>query len=307
MGSIPGNFALAQAEPKAPAPWPAVEVIASVNKATMSLDIEWRSVIPTEERYAQCLAATKAGFPILVGPGKAIIERPCVLVGSGLSAITLLPEIRQRYERGEEIIAIKGAHDWLVKNDIIPRAAIALDPQKSRAKCFKRLRREVLYLCASQMHSDTWEHLRGYQVLLWHSRIALEQEKRPGWGSAYLVPGCSTTGNSAICLLYLLGRRRFELYGFDSSLPPAASWHQSLMWWLKGRLLKLDGARVPKDRQVVEVLVGGERFHTTAELVMQAQEVPLLLQQLPEVKVNAHGRGYYQALLAAGKAQGWPV
>lgn len=303
-----GAFSPSFEAPPAGTPrWKAAPSLAMVNGAPVPLKIEGACVLPSEERYAHCEAAMNAGLPVLVGPGRSIIESPCVLVGSGPSAIPLLPEIRQRYERGEEIIALKGAHDWLVRNGIIPRAAVALDPQQSRAKCFRRPQAKVLYLCASQMHPDTWGHLRGHKVLIWHSRISLNQERRPGWGRAFLVPCCSTTGNSAIYLLYLMGRRRFELYGFDSSLPPLTSRWQRLVARVKGRALKLDGARVPPSKRVVEVVVGDRRFPTTAELVQQAQELAPLLQSLPDIKVNAHGHGYYQALLAEGKRQGWPV
>lgn len=298
--------------------WPNVPITALAHGQPVPIKIDSACVIATDDRYANCEAALKSGFPVLVGRNNRIVEAPCVLVGSGPSAIPLLPEIRARYERGEEIIALKGAHDWLVKNGIVPKAAIAMDGQRSRAKCFKRRRKDVLYLCASQMHPDTWAHLKGCRVLVWHSRIDREQEKRKGWETAYLAPGCTTTGNSSLALLFILGRRNFELYGFDSSIPPVTSWRERFKAWLMGRSLKLDGARVPKHRQVFDVVVGGQTFQTTAELVHQAMELEPLLKALlkaaredhwplPRVRINAHGRGYYQALLAEGKSQGWPV
>lgn len=310
--------------------WAKVPITALVSDRAVPLTIEGGCVASSDERYAHCDAAREAAkkhqYPVLTGPGESgpggrrVNMTPCVIVGSGPSAIPLLPEIRARYDRGEEIIAVKGAHDWLVKNGIIPKAAMAMDPQRSRAKCFKRLRREVLYMCASQMHPDTWEHLKGHRVLIWHSRIGLEQEKRPGWETqnAYLVSCCLTTGHSAIVLMYILGRRVFELYGFDSSIPPVTSWKDGLLARLLGRSLKLDGARVAGGKNVFDVVVGGQAFQTTGELAHQAVELQPLLEQLtvngrdghwpsPAIKVNAHGRGYYQAVLAEGKAMGWPV
>lgn len=284
-----------------------VPIMAMVHGIPTPMTIEGSCILDNTERYAHCEAAMRSGFPVLVGGGNQVFQKPTVLVGSGPSAIALLPEIRQRYERGEEIIAIKGAHDWLLANGIVPRAAIALDPQQSRAKCFKNPRRGILYLCASQMHPDTWEHLRAYQVLVWHSRIEEEQEKRPGWENAFLVPCASTTGNSAIMLLHLMGRRCFELYGFDSSLPRVKTWRQRLAAKVGGRLIKLDGARVARDKTIVEMTVGGSRYETTTELVQQALELEPMLRMLGRVTINAHGDGYYQAILAAGKATGWPV
>lgn len=287
--------------------WADVPVLAVADGQPVPVSVDAACSAHDPIRYAHCEISTRVGYPILVGGGNKIIERRCVLVGSGLSALKLLPEIRKRAEAGEEIIAVKGAHDWLVGNGVVPTAAIALDPQQSRAKCFKRLHPDVLYMCASQMHPDTWPYLRGHKVLVWHSRIELGQEKRVGWGKAFLVPPCSTTGNSAIALMYLLGRRNFELYGYDSSIPSVDSLGRRLLAKILGRPLKLDGTLVPKGADVIEVTVGGRTFHTTAEMVIQAMEVQPLLQRLPGIKVNAHGDGYYQALLAEGKAKGWPV
>lgn len=287
--------------------WAEVPITAMVHGTPVPLTIDQHCNLATEERYAHCKVAMRAGLPVLTGGGDQVIERPCILVGSGPSAIPLLPELQAAYEDGDEIIAVKGAHDWLLENGIVPAAAIALDAQKARAKCFKRPHEDVLYLCASQMHPDTWKHLRGHRVLIWHSRIELGQENIPGWKNSYLVPACCTTGNSAIALLYLLGRRSFELYGFDSSIPPVSSRLQALMARLKGRPLKLDGARTAKGEAVIRVSVGGRHFDSTTAMVLQAAEMPLLLQRLPNVRVNAHGHGYYQSLLDEGKARGWPV
>lgn len=289
-------------------PWESVEaqpILANVNGALCKITVEGSCVVDNTERYAHCDAAMQSGFPQLAGGGGRVFDAPCVLVGTGPSAVALLPEIRARYEQGQEIIAIKGAHDWLIDNGIIPKAAIALDPQKSRAKCFKRPHADVLYLCASQMHPDTWTHLQGFKVLVWHSRIEAEQEKRPEWAGRCIVPSCSTSGNSALLLMHILGRRNFELYGFDSSIPYARKWHERLMAKIRGRLLKLDGTRT--DKRIVTVMANGRHYQTTAELVQQANELQPILRMLGDVTVNAYGDGLYQATLAAGKAAGWPV
>jgi hypothetical protein len=278
-----------------PQQWPEVPIQAHVYGQAVPLTIDRTCVATSEERYAHCEAAIKSGFPVICGLGNIIItDRPCVIVGSGLSAVPLLEEIRERQAQGHEIVAIKGAHDWLIENGIIPRAAVAMDPQRARAKCFKRRTKGVMYLLASQMHPATWDYMRGYQALIWHSRIGVEQEKREGWADRVIFPCCTTSGHSAMALLYVLGRRNFELYGFDSSFAP-------------GQPLKINVKRTPAEKATVAVCVGARQFLTTAAMASQAAEIQPLFQRLPEVKVTAHGDGYYQALLAEGKAKGWPV
>jgi hypothetical protein len=292
-------------------PWNAtaeVPTIASVDGRAVPLAISGQCVLDNRTRYEHCEIAMEAGFPILTGGNPRIIDNPTVIVGTGPSAIALLPEIRARYERGEEIIAIKGAHDWLIANGIIPRAAIAMDPQKARAKCFRKLQRKVLYLCASQMHPDTWEHMRGFQTLIWHTRIEADQERtRPEWSGRFIVPCCTTTGNNSLILLHRLGRRNFHLYGFDSSIPEPRTLVERMLAKVRGRLIKLDGFRARRDKRITTVVVDGRSYQTTAELVQQAQEIYPLLKFLRDASVSAYGDGSYQAVLRAGKAQGWPV
>lgn len=275
--------------------WAEVPIEAHAYGHNVPLTITSACVASSKERYEHCEKAITSGLPVICGLGNVVItDRPCVIVGSGLSAVPLLEEIRARQAGGEEIVAVKGAHDWLVKNGVIPRVAVAMDPQQSRAKCFKRRTKGVRYLCGSQMHPATWDYLRRYEVLIWHSRIGVEQESRPGWADRVIFPCCSTSGHSAIALLYVLGRRNFHLYGFDSSFH-------------RGQPLKINLKRAPREEQTVEVCVGKKRFLTTTEMALQAAEICPLLQQLPDIKVEAYGEGYYQALLAEGKARGWPV
>lgn len=264
---------------------------AVANGVEVPLQIDQHCNTPTDERYEHCRIAKTAGFPVLVNPGKSFTKAPCVLVGSGLSAIALLPEIRERYQAGEEIIAIKGAHDWLLKNGITPRAAIATDAQRSRAKCFRKPTAGVLYLCASQMHPDTWKHLRGRKVVVWHQRIGMHQHVRDEFKDDYLVMCASSTGNSALILMYELGRRNFHLYGFDSCVAEP-TW---INRWIPP-MMKLDGQRTPRDKQVMTVCVGDRRFYSTPELIVQVQEIPHLLDFLDGSELAVHGDSYYKAV-----------
>lgn len=107
--------------------------------------------------------------------------------------------------------------------------------------------------------------------------------------------------------MHWLGRRRFEVYGFDSSIPVPRGPIGRLMARLRGRLMKIDGARVPPEKRIFEVTVGDQRFQTTAELVSQVVEIHPLLKMLGRLRLTAHGEGYFQAVIAAGKANGWPI
>lgn len=264
--------------------------------------IDWRCNVSDDERYRNARYAKQAGHPILVHAGNETHDFPCHVVGTGLSAVKALPELKERAKAGEQIIALKGAHDWLIKHGIVPAAAIAIDAQQARAKCFRNPQRGVVYLCASQMHPDTWEHLRKYRVVIWHALIDSTMPKRPEWQNDLIILAASTTGNSAILLLHALGRRNLHLWGIDSCIPEPSWWNR----WVRPRL-KLDGTRTREGGDVIEVEVGGKRFWTTTEMMVQAQEVSLMLPYIPGMKITAHGDGYFQEVIAQGKALGWQI
>lgn len=254
--------------------------------------IAWHGNVPDNIRLWNCEIAMSKGLPALGGITTMEDHSPCVVVGSGLTAVKLLPEIRARHEAGEKIFALKGAHDWLIDNGIVPNAAIAVDAQQSRAKCFTKPHPNVLYLCASQMHPDTWDHLRGYQVVIWHQLVNRAQLDMPHWKGKCILMGASTTGNGALFLLHTMGKRNVHLYGIDSSIPAPHWWSR----WIRP-VLKLDGARVRDGNSLIQIVLDGKTYWSTPEMVMQAEEFPLMVPMMKGMEITPHGDGYYQAVV----------
>jgi uncharacterized Rossmann fold enzyme len=254
-------------------------------------------ILSNDELYAQCAKAREAGFPQLVKAQIPAFDDPIIIVGSCPSAMECLEEIRDHADAGHIIMAIKGAHDWLIENGIKPTFAVACDPQESRHDVFKKLDKDVVYLCASQMHPATWDYMRGYRVFVWHCQIDAEQPAMDGWQGVPLVPGGSTTGMRAIPLAFVLGFRNFELYGYDSTLSVDGA-------------IRTDGAPMREGDTAIDVWVGERQFRTTYELYPQIQALMPTLQNLcaiDAIKVNAYGDGLFQAVLRDGKLAGWPV
>ena len=256
------------------------------------LTVDGKCIYPDETLYAHARIARKAGYPELVKAQLPPFAETLLIVGSGLSALPLLPEIIER-AKTLPVMALKGAHDWLIDNVVTPTYAVASDPQQSRHDCFKRLNDETIYLLASQMHPDTWDYVRGRKVIIWHGETVREQRTLPEWQGVPLVWGGSTTGLRALTLGYLLGFRNEDLYGFDSCSQDG--------------VYKLDGTMVrDKDREI-EVFVGEKRFTSLVSMVPQVAQLRDVLAMLPGIKVNAFGEGYFQEHLAEGKRAGWPV
>lgn len=257
------------------------------------LVIKSNCIYSNDRIYEHCAQAIATGLPVIQKAQWPPFETPIVIVGSGLSAKPLLSHII-RMSKHAPIMALKGAHDWLIENGVTPQFAVACDPQFERHNCFKHLNDTTVYLCASQMHPQTWSYMSGRKVLLWHGKVEKDQNKRAGWENVRLVSGGSTTGMRAIPLAYLMGFRTFELFGYDSCVE-------------RDGVYKLDGSTKRDDDKMIDVFVGERMFKTTYALAPQVDQLRGTLAMLPGVRVRAHGDGYFQEVLRTGKRLGWPV
>lgn len=258
----------------------------------LPLMMKGRCVLPDDVLYEHMRIAREQNLPQLAKAQWPPYEESVLIVGSGLSTVPLLGEIKARAATCA-VMALKGAHDWLIDNGVVPTYAVASDPQESRHDCFKNLNDDTIYLLASQMHPATWPYMRGRKVVMWHSEQGADHKDREGWKGVPLVFGGSTTGLRGITLAYLLGFRSLELYGIDSCVQDG--------------IYKLDGTPLREADAEIDVFVGERKFRTSLSMVPQVTQLRDVLALLPGIKVEAHGDGYFQEHLKAGKTAGWPV
>lgn len=249
---------------------------------------------PRQNLYDNCRVAMQSGYPQLQERGVERQEPLCV-VGSSPNVGKHLDELAERVQAGAHVMAVKGAHDWLLARGITPTYAVAADAQRERAKIFRNRRQGITYLLASQMHPDTWDWMRGYSVMIWHPIIddGTEQRSRPEWQGIRRVYGGVTTGLRAICLGWLLGYQRQTLFGFESSVS-------------HGRM-RADGSGTDDGDPAFPVAFAGRWFLCTTSLAQQTVDLMGTLQQCPGIKIDAVGDGALPHVLATGKQLGWPV
>jgi len=203
-----------------------------------------------------------------------------ILVASGPSVEGQLDSIRRQQQRGRPLFAIKDAHDWLISKGTVPNYAVAIDPRKGRWNCFTHKHPDVKYLVASQCHADMFAHLTGHQVWLWH--LFVSEPKTVYDPKTVMIGGGATTGMRVINLLYTMGFRRFELYGYDSCL--------------KDGLLRVNGDK-PKDGSLLTVKVGTRRFVCNPAMANQAETFQDILATMPDIVVQSYGDGLISAIL----------
>ena len=248
--------------------------------SSLPLKITGKCVAEDETLFANMDAAIARGYPQVreAHPAKS---GAILLVASAPSVKGQLELIKKMKAAGSPIVAIKGAHDWLIDNGVIPDYALAIDPQEHRIAFYKPLP-NVHYMIASQCHPAMFDNLEGCQVTLWHPYVKKGQD-RPK--NCMLIGGGTTSGLRAISLFYVLGYRQFELFGFDSCND--------------GEMLRVNGEGLKEGDKLIEVKIDphGETFYCNTAMALQAEHFQTYYDYLPDATFNGHGYGLIQAII----------
>jgi SAM-dependent methyltransferase len=127
------------------------------------------------------------------------------------------------------------------------------------------------------------------RVTLWHLAVDEEMDRffpeaRRKAGGYALVGGGAAVGNSALCLAYVMGFRRFELYGYDSSHRGEES----------------HAYEQPMNRfiPVVDVEWGGQNYRASVAMKAQAEKFQITAQALKRegCTIHVHGDGLLPAM-----------
>ena len=133
------------------------------------LKIRARCVVDAKGRLAHIKAALERGLQEF-GSSPAH-DKEILVVGSGPSVKSQIKKIRKLSQAGAMILAIKGAHDFLIKHHILPHAALAVDPMPHIVRCFRKklpqgAPKRPAYLIASQCHAELFDYLSDQHVIL---------------------------------------------------------------------------------------------------------------------------------------------
>jgi uncharacterized Rossmann fold enzyme len=248
--------------------------------SSLPLKITGKCVAEDETLFANMDAAIARGYP-QVKEAQPAQSGAILLVASAPSVKGQLELIKKMKAAGSPIVAIKGAHDWLIDNGVIPDYALAIDPQEHRIAFYKP-QPNVHYMIASQCHPAMFDNLDGCQVTLWHPYVKRGQD-RPK--NCMLIGGGTTSGLRAISLFYVLGYRQFELFGFDSCND--------------GEVLRVNGEGLKDGDKLIEVKIDlqGETFYCNTAMALQAEHFQTYYDYLPDATFNGHGYGLIQAII----------
>ena len=251
------------------------------------LEITVQAAGTDEELCSNIRSALARGLPELtLAPARH--DGNMVLVASGWSMPGFVEEIRAHQKAGRPIVAIKGAHDFLVEHGINPTLWISLDP-RDRTNCIQRLNDDTTYMPASRCPPSMFDYLKGRKVLLWHSWAPGPEMEAIGPGKV-AIGGGTTSGLRAINIGYVLGFRNFTMYGYDSCNGP------------DGR--KRFGGEMPG--ATVDIWVGGplgRKFNCNMAMAQQANEFQKIFEVMPDVTLDVKGPGLIAEIMRVRNEQ----
>jgi hypothetical protein len=239
---------------------------------------------------------SQRGLPELA-PSVIAHDGTMVLVGSGHSLPTFIEEIREQQAKGRTICAIKGSHDLLCEHGIIPDLFVSIEPRDRRGN-LKHKNEHTVYLLASRVSPEVFDHLDGCKVMIWHSAGHQSENEvtLKTAGKNLILGGGSTSGLRAIALGYCyFGFRNFILYGYDSCNAADGT-------------KRFDGSMTGITHPPIFVGEGEHRkgpFICNMAMAAQAEEFQLCTYGLfPDIHIEARGNGLIAAIIEERKRLG---
>ena len=201
---------------------------------------------------------------------------PVAVVGFG-------PSLNDTWEKVREyqyVISCSGAHRFLVERGIVPTWHVEVDPRAHKVKLIGPPQKETEYLISATCHPAVFDHLRGFNVKLWHVYDQTEDAARLLPAGEWAITGGCDVGLRALTIAGFLGFRDLHVFGVDGS----------------GRDAKHAGDHPNAIQKFSPCEYDGVTYQTTPGMLAAAQQVWHELDQMPKVKATFYGEGLIQAM-----------
>tara|TARA_R100000687_G_scaffold78755_1_gene72373 strand:+ start:5114 stop:6112 length:999 start_codon:yes stop_codon:yes gene_type:complete len=264
------------------------------NTGRSPLNIKSKCIYTADQLIKQIQENSKRKLPEFM---ESIVQNngDFTMVGSGPSVENCLEQIKDRQDYGMPIVAIKGAHDWMIERGIIPDLCVMLDPQPKIKNCIKlrgqwpATHRGCKYLIASQCAPEIFDLLKHQRVYIWNA-LSNIGEKSILSNETLLVGGGTTTGLRAMNLGFLMGFRRFRMFGFDSCLKDKES-----------KIKRVNGDTATK---VMDIECGDHVFYANPAMAAQANEIQSMIKMFAgSIRLKSYGYGLITELLRERRRQ----
>lgn len=212
-----------------------------------------------------------------------------VIVGSGPSLPDYEDQIREHVGK-HPICSVNGAHDFMVSKGMNPDYFLSVDPRDTIVANTSKKNDHTNYLLASRCCPELFDHLADKKVTLWHSWSP--DTETEAFHGHMAIGGGSTSGLRAIHVGYVLGYRKFIVYGLDSCLAE------------DGKTKRFSGEKAGR---VIDVHVGNKVFLTNEAMAQQASECQMIPEVLKDATIDFKGPGLLATIWEERRKLGYPT
>jgi hypothetical protein len=217
-------------------------------------------------RYAESLGLPRLLKSTYPRAGKAIIVGGAPSVKEHLETIRALAA-----DPDNAVFSLNWTHTWLIQQGIIPHGTVFFEIDAEPDSILKNAHKSVTYYICSHCHSRSFDELKDYKRVLWHSPPNSEGEGEVFtelFAGDIMVGGGINSFTRTVSIALILGFRALELFGCDGSFPD-----DSLSTHVEGyetaNDVKTDSLIVyAKDNETGEV----RPFKTVGYLALQTEE-----------------------------------
>ncbi len=242
-------------------------------------DQDVKYCVPLWVRDLQIAESIKR-VPGRIQPHPTKRAEPVAVVGFG-------PSLNDTWEKIREfkyVISCSGSHKFLVQRGIIPTWHVEVDPRAHKVALIGPPQRETTYLISSTCHRAVFDHLDGFNVLLWHVFDSSAEGARVLPAGEWAITGGCDVGLRAMTIAGFLGFRDLHVFGIDGCARDN---------------MKHAAAHPNAISKYDTCVYDGVTYHTTAGLLQSARQVWHELDQMPGVRATFYGEGLVQHMARA--------
>lgn len=245
----------------------------------MKVPYQLTAAVALEQRQQHILSAIARPLPRL--------QRVLIDEQKAISIACYGPSLKDTWrDLTHPIISMSGATKWLYERNVTVDFHIDMDPRKHKAMTSLPPVPGVTYLVASVCVPEYFDALKDSRVILWHTTSS-NWDADCAWIAQHdpnelVLCAGSTIGLTALHIAGIMGYRRLEIHGMDSS-------------FANGQ--RHAGPHAGKQYTESHVwAAGGVKYRTTQMMANAAAEAVNTFRDFPIIGVF-HGNGLTQALI----------
>ena len=231
--------------------------------------------IPLWLRDLQIEESTKR-IKARIQPSYDLRQDPCAIVCYGPS----LNETWEQVKGFEHIFSCSGSHKFLIERGIIPEFHVEVDPRAHKVELIGPPHKDVTYLIASTCHRAVFDHLEGFNVVLWHVFDNAEDGLRALPPNEWALTGGCGVGLRTMTIARFFGFTNQHIFGMDGNQRADVGKHAAAH------------PSQAKDSFLTEYM--GKKYWTTPAFLEAARMTFHELNQMPDVKATFYGEGLVQ-------------